>query len=180
MHIKLLVLPFQKKCIGHVQKRVSAALRKLKRESPGLGGKGKLTDGTVVKLQSYYGIAIRSNVEFDGNEKSHPSQRTPQRSLASMMLLHIPIWALLLLRFKTFWCSGHTSRKGHSSWMPATGSHTCSPDTEKEPRWHQEKKKSAQRPKKKKRWEKKRCRRSQLYVWTVLDILNLTYCVNIC
>ena len=50
------------KCIGHVQKRVSTALRKLKRENPGLGGIGHLTDGTVVKLQNYYGIAIRSNV----------------------------------------------------------------------------------------------------------------------
>ena len=32
-----------KECIGHVQKRVGTALRKLKRENPGLGGKGKVT-----------------------------------------------------------------------------------------------------------------------------------------
>lgn len=49
-------------CIGHVQKRVGTALRKLKRENPGLGGKGKLTDSQIDKLQNYYGIAIRSNV----------------------------------------------------------------------------------------------------------------------
>ena len=30
----------EKKCIGHVQKRVDPALRKLKHENPGLEGKG--------------------------------------------------------------------------------------------------------------------------------------------
>ena len=52
----------KKECIGHVQKRVGTALRKLKRENPGLGGKGKLTDGTIDKLQNYCGITIRANV----------------------------------------------------------------------------------------------------------------------
>ena len=52
----------KKECIGHVQKRVGTALRKLKRDKPGLGGKGKLTDSQIDKLQNYYGIAIRSNV----------------------------------------------------------------------------------------------------------------------
>lgn len=48
-------------CIGHVQKRVGGRLRKLKKTSKGLGGKGKLTDRFIDKLQNYYGIAIRSN-----------------------------------------------------------------------------------------------------------------------
>ena len=62
MFIKLLEL-LKKECIGHVQKRVGTALRKLKREIPGLGERrGKLTDGTIDKLQNYYGIAIRANV----------------------------------------------------------------------------------------------------------------------
>ena len=52
----------KKECIGHVQKRVGTVLRKLKRENPGLGGKGKLTDSQIDKLQNYYGIAVRSNV----------------------------------------------------------------------------------------------------------------------
>ena len=52
----------KKECIGHVQKKVGTALHKLKRENPGLGGKGKLTDSQIDKLQNYYGIAIRSNV----------------------------------------------------------------------------------------------------------------------
>ena len=54
-------------CVGHVQKRLGTALRKLKKETKGLGGKGKLTDSMIDKLQNYYGIAIRSN---SGNLKS--------------------------------------------------------------------------------------------------------------
>ena len=52
----------KKECVGHVQKRVGTALRKLKKENKGLGGKGKLTDALIDRLQNYYGIAIRSNV----------------------------------------------------------------------------------------------------------------------
>jgi hypothetical protein len=52
----------KKECVGHVQKRVGTALRKLKKEDKGLGGKGKLTDTLIDQLQNYYGIAIRSNV----------------------------------------------------------------------------------------------------------------------
>ncbi|GBM48563.1 hypothetical protein AVEN_184581-1 [Araneus ventricosus] len=48
-------------CIGHVQKRVGSRLRKLKKKTKGFGGKGKLTDKFIDKLQNYYGIAIRSN-----------------------------------------------------------------------------------------------------------------------
>ena len=72
MYIKLLVLLLKKECIGHVQKRVGTSLRKLKRENPGLGGKGKGTDGrTIDKLQNYYGIAIRSNMgNWAGMEKA--------------------------------------------------------------------------------------------------------------
>lgn len=49
-------------CIGHIQKRVGTRLRKLKKTTKGLSGKGKLTDRFIDKLQNYYGIAIRSNV----------------------------------------------------------------------------------------------------------------------
>ena len=48
-------------CVGHVQKRLGTALRRLKKEVKGIGGKGKLTNELVDKLQNYYGIAIRSN-----------------------------------------------------------------------------------------------------------------------
>ncbi|GFV34504.1 uncharacterized protein TNCV_2028741 [Trichonephila clavipes] len=50
-------------CIGHIQKRVGSRLRKLKKNPKGLGGKGKLTDKFIDKLQNYSGIAIRSNRE---------------------------------------------------------------------------------------------------------------------
>ncbi|GFV72883.1 uncharacterized protein TNCV_1619581 [Trichonephila clavipes] len=49
-------------CIGHVQKRVGSRLRKLKKSTKGLGGKGKLTDKFIDTLQNDFGIAIRSNV----------------------------------------------------------------------------------------------------------------------
>ncbi|XP_028418587.1 uncharacterized protein LOC114544031 [Dendronephthya gigantea] len=51
----------KKECVGHVQKRVGTALRKLKKENKGLGRKGRLTDAMIEKLQNYYGIAIRTN-----------------------------------------------------------------------------------------------------------------------
>ena len=52
----------KKECIGHVQKRVGSALRKLKKTKKGMGGRGNLTDFMIDKLQNYYGIAIRSNI----------------------------------------------------------------------------------------------------------------------
>ena len=51
----------KKGCVGHVQKRLGTALRKLKKETKGMGGKGRLTDAMIDKLQNYYGIAIRGN-----------------------------------------------------------------------------------------------------------------------
>lgn len=58
-------------CIGHVQKRVECHLRKLKKTVSGLGGKGRLTDAFIDRLQNYYGIAIRSKVgDLEGMRKS--------------------------------------------------------------------------------------------------------------
>ena len=55
-----------KNCVGHIQKRVGARLRKLKSNSKSnlsdgkpIGGKGRLTDKMINKLQNYFGIAIR-------------------------------------------------------------------------------------------------------------------------
>ncbi|GFX39442.1 uncharacterized protein TNCV_2668041 [Trichonephila clavipes] len=50
-------------CIGHVQKRVGARLGKLKSKNKNLSGKGKLTDSFIDRLQNYYGIDVRCNVE---------------------------------------------------------------------------------------------------------------------
>lgn len=64
--------PMEKlECIGRVQERVRFRLRRLKAKSKGvklddgknLGGTGRLTDCQIDKLQTYYGLAIRRNVE---------------------------------------------------------------------------------------------------------------------
>ena len=56
-------------CVGHVQKRMGARLRKLKTTKKGqklsdgkpIGGRNQLTDAMIDKLQIYYGNAIRGN-----------------------------------------------------------------------------------------------------------------------
>jgi hypothetical protein len=48
-------------CVGHVQKRVGCRLRNLKKREKGLGGRGKLTNHMIDRMQNYYGIAIRAN-----------------------------------------------------------------------------------------------------------------------
>ena len=48
-------------CVGHYQKRVGTRLRKLKKKVRGLGGRGRLTDATIGRLQNFFGIAIRQN-----------------------------------------------------------------------------------------------------------------------
>ena len=54
-----------------MQKRVGTALRKLRKEKPGLGRKKKLTDAMIDRLQDYYGIAICSNVgDLNGMKKA--------------------------------------------------------------------------------------------------------------
>lgn len=54
--------------IGHVQKRVGTALCKLKRENPGLGGRGKLTEASKLLCNSHLG----QGGKFARNEESHP------------------------------------------------------------------------------------------------------------
>lgn len=57
-------------CVGHIQKRMGSRLRKLCKDMKGvklsdnkiIRGKGRLTDDTIDKLQNYYGLAIRRNV----------------------------------------------------------------------------------------------------------------------
>lgn len=56
-------------CLGHVQKRMGARLRKVKLEMKGkklsdglpVGGRNRLTDQVIDQLQTYYGLAIRKN-----------------------------------------------------------------------------------------------------------------------
>jgi hypothetical protein len=61
----------KKECVGHVQKRVGSALRNLKKDNKVLGGKSRLTDAMIDKLQNYYGIAIRTNCkDIDSMKKA--------------------------------------------------------------------------------------------------------------
>ena len=48
-------------CVGHYQKRVGTRLRNLKKKEKGLGGRGKLTDAVIDRLQNFFGVAIRQN-----------------------------------------------------------------------------------------------------------------------
>lgn len=56
-------------CVGHIQKRMGSNLRTYKKnmkgkklsDGVGVGGRGRLTDAFVDKLQNYYGSAIRNN-----------------------------------------------------------------------------------------------------------------------
>ncbi|GFV47281.1 uncharacterized protein TNCV_4829371 [Trichonephila clavipes] len=58
-------------CIGHVEKRMGTRPRALKLKLKGkklndkktLGGRGRLTDAEIDKLQRYYGLAIRNNTD---------------------------------------------------------------------------------------------------------------------
>jgi hypothetical protein len=56
--MKWKMLMKNKECVSHVQKQVGAALWKLKKETKGIGGKGKLTDSLI---DNYHRIAITSN-----------------------------------------------------------------------------------------------------------------------
>ena len=48
-------------CVGHYQKRVGTRLRNLKKKGKGLGGRGKLTNAVIDRLQSFFRVAIRQN-----------------------------------------------------------------------------------------------------------------------
>ena len=64
-------------CVGHVQKRVGSRLRSLKKNVKNLGGRGKLTDKTVDRLQNYYGIVVRGNVGNLRDESSNSCDFLP-------------------------------------------------------------------------------------------------------
>ena len=49
-------------CIGHVQKRMGTALRKLKKETKALRVRGALADTTIDSFQNYYGLAVQNNI----------------------------------------------------------------------------------------------------------------------
>lgn len=104
------ILVEKKECIGHVQKRVGTALRKLKRDNPGLGGRGKLTDSLIDKLQNYYGIAIRCNVgNLAGMKKAiHASLMHCASSEARPLHDHCPTGS-------ASWCKYQKDKANHTN-----------------------------------------------------------------
>ncbi|XP_058961471.1 uncharacterized protein [Pocillopora verrucosa] len=74
-------------CVGHVQKRMGKHLLNLKARTKGkledgkpIGGRGRLTETKIKKLQKYYGLAIRQNTI----KKSNPTDREVDVSIYTM------------------------------------------------------------------------------------------------
>ena len=91
----------KKDCIGHVQKRVGTALRKLKRENPGFGG----ADRPIDTLQHYYGIFTKCG-QFDRNEKAihaHASLMHCASNKSRSLHNHCPTGS-------TSWCKYHKDK----------------------------------------------------------------------
>lgn len=93
-------------CLGHVQKRMGTRLRRLKSENKhiilsdgkGLGGKNRLSQAAIDQLQTYYGLAIRRNID----------------SLDNMMK---DIWALYFHKLSSDSDPHHgLCPKGETSW----------------------------------------------------------------
>ena len=59
----------KEECVGHIQKRLGTALRKYKitmkgkklKDGKTVGGKGRLTDKVIDRMQNFFGQAIRNN-----------------------------------------------------------------------------------------------------------------------
>ncbi|GFW49147.1 uncharacterized protein TNCV_3924541 [Trichonephila clavipes] len=119
-------------CIGPVQKRVGSHLRKLKISLIGLGGKGKLTDNFIDKLQNYYGIAIRNGDRFNSyqviysqfglaiHQNDHPARRRfvewAQNEIAVVPDFHKRI---LFSDEAHFWLNGYVSKQNCRIWSEA-------------------------------------------------------------
>ena len=65
----------KEKCQGYIQKTMGTALRELKKKKKGMklidgksiGGRNRLTDNVIDKIQNHYGLAIRGNFgDLDG------------------------------------------------------------------------------------------------------------------
>ena len=51
-------------CVGHYQIHVGTRLQNLEKKEMSLGGRGRLTDVFIDRLQNYFGVAIRQNREI--------------------------------------------------------------------------------------------------------------------
>ena len=104
-------------CVGHVQKRIGTRLRNLKKNVKNLGGRGKLTNSTIDKLQNYYGIAIRSNAnDLEGMKKAvHATLFHVASSTKNNWHTHCPTG-------KDSWCRFNRDKAtGKSTYRPGPG-----------------------------------------------------------
>ena len=85
----------KKECVGHVQKRVGSALRKLKKENKGLGRKGKLTDALIDRLQNYYGIAMDDS-PFGQTFEFEIFISTAEKSILN--LINCKVWLQIIVK----------------------------------------------------------------------------------
>ena len=86
----------KEECIGHVQKRLGSALREYKRKMRGqklsdgksVGGRKRLTDHQIDRMQNFYGEAIRNN----------PGDLEKMKSSISAILSHMVIQSHIPLK----------------------------------------------------------------------------------
>lgn len=104
-------------CVGHVQKRVGCRLRNLKKRNKGFGGRGKLTNATIDRLQNYYGIALRQNVNDLAKMKTaiHATLFHVSSSKTNNWHTHCPEGADSWCRFK------QDKATGKSTYKPGPG-----------------------------------------------------------
>ncbi|CAB4023071.1 Hypothetical predicted protein [Paramuricea clavata] len=88
-------------CVGHVQKRMGKHLLNLKATTKGkladgksIGGKGRLSEAKIKKIQKYYRLAIRQNTL----KKPNPTQREVEVAVYSMKKNIIVIFTTALNR----------------------------------------------------------------------------------
>ena len=100
----------KEECVGHIQKRLGSGLREYKRKKRGeklsdgkpVGGKGRVTDKVVDKMQNYFGEAIRNNA---GNKE----------------LMTKAVWAI----YHHMICNDSISLKEQHSFCPKGPSSWC-------------------------------------------------------
>ena len=110
--------PVQKlECVGHVQKRVGSRLRNLKKNNKGLGGKGKLTNASIDRLQNYYGMSIRQNTN-----NLEAMQKAIHASLFHVASSSTNIWHDHCPKGVDSWCRYQQDLvTGNSTYKPGAG-----------------------------------------------------------
>ena len=107
----------KRECVGHVQKHVGNRIRKKKKLVRGLGGKGKLTEAIIDRLQNYYGIAIRSN---KGNKEN--MKLAIHASLFHVSSSKTNIWHDHCPKGASSWCGYQRDKAlGTSTYKPGPG-----------------------------------------------------------